>query len=70
MGAENLFYEWEVPEDYPNYSGFDDIAQIYQVYFSDKANGGCIIKAKYHGEWRIPFSNRPLIRHLVELIKK
>ena len=47
----------------------ENIADAYRVKFTNKANGGCIIWAKYHGKWQVnPWSTQPLIRHLISRI--
>ena len=69
---KNLVYKWEVPDNIRNYTGFDDIAKAYRIWFSDKATGGCIVDAKFNNqeEWKSnPWTVRPLIRHLIEQVK-
>jgi hypothetical protein len=67
LNVRKLVYEWIVFEDYKPFSKYDDIAEAYRVYFDDRFSNGCIIKAKYNGEWKTnPWTVRPLIRHLIE----
>jgi len=62
-------YEWEVPKDHPNFTGYDDLAKAYRIVYSDKASGGCIVEAKYNDKWiASSWSARPLIRHLFDLL--
>lgn len=69
MDNGKLIFEWEVPQDYPNFTGMDDVAEAYQVYELPGASGGIVVHAKYHGEWMVnPWSARPLIRHLLNLL--
>ena len=70
MENEKIIFQWKVPEDYPNFSRHDDIAEEYRVYQNDEANGGVIVEAKYNGEWIVnPWSTRPLVRHLLQLLQ-
>ena len=66
---ERIILEWEVPKDFPNFTGHDDIAEAYRIYENPKACSGIVVEAKYRGEWEAnPFSTRALIRHLMDLI--
>lgn len=63
----NLTYEWEVPKDWPNFSGYDDLPEAYRVYESDTATSGVIIEAKFNGKWSVnPWNTRTLVKHLLE----
>jgi len=48
---EKIIYEWELPSDYPNYTGFDDLPEAYRVSELDNACGGIVIYAKWKGKW-------------------
>lgn len=66
MSEPKLIFEWEVPDDWPNFSGHDDLADAYRVYEDTKAAGGVVVEARFNGEWcPNPWSCRPLIRHLL-----
>ena len=69
--GEILLYEWEIPADYPRVTTHDDLPEAYRVYENKEASGGCIIEARYKGKWDAnPWSVRPLVKHLLDQIKK
>lgn len=69
--SENIIFEWEVPADHPNFTGHDDIAEAYRVLENEKASGGYVIHARYGRTWIVnPWSVRPLVGHLLRLIKQ
>jgi len=64
---EKIIFEWELPKDYPNFTGHDDLPEAYRVVEHDKAVGGIVVYARWKGEWEAnPWSMRPLIRHLLK----
>ncbi len=66
MDEEEKIYEWVIPPDYPNFSGFDDLPEAYRVFKNQKASGGVIVEARYKGKWEAnPWNTRTLIRHMV-----
>uniref|UniRef100_A0A6M3K899 Uncharacterized protein n=1 Tax=viral metagenome TaxID=1070528 RepID=A0A6M3K899_9ZZZZ len=70
-GDVKIIYEWELPKDHPNFSGHDDLPEAYRVIESEKAAGGIIVYAKYHGEWEAnPWNTRTLIRQLLAELKE
>jgi hypothetical protein len=67
MPDQKLIYEWNVPKDHPNFSGYDDLPESYRVFECDRASAGIIVEAKYRGEWITnPWNTRTLIRHFLE----
>lgn len=68
--GNEILFEWDVPKDYPNFSGYDDIAEAYRVVENKIAASGIVVHSKYHGKWSVHNQScRPLIRYLVSLIK-
>lgn len=64
---EKIIFEWKVPKDHRNFTGYDDIAEAYRIFESEEASGGCIIEAKYNKKWITnPWNIRPLVKHLIE----
>ena len=61
-----VIYSW-TPEGFTeDQILYEDIAEEYKVVSSEKAIGGCIVYAKYHGKWRYnPWSTRALIKYLI-----
>ena len=69
MDKEKLIYEWIVPDDQPNFTGHDDLAEAFRVYEVPSASGGIMIHAKYCGDWSVnPWGLRPLVRHLLKCL--
>lgn len=65
-----IIYHWVVPDDYPDFTGYDDIADQYRIIEDDRSSSGIIIQAKYNGEWRTnPWNTRVLVRHLLDVIQ-
>ena len=65
-----IIYEWKVPEDYPNFTGFDDLAKRYRVIEHPNAFCGVIVEGKFRNEWSNVYNKQPLIRHLVKELEK
>ena len=68
----HVLFEWEVPKDWPNFSGIDDIPSAYRVISRPTAVGGLYVEARYgDGSWFAnPSSMRPLVRKLLQLLGK
>lgn len=65
-----IIYLWEVPKNFPNISGYDDIPEAYRVVREEKANSGILVEARYNGKWHTnPWSMRPVVRHLLEKLE-
>jgi len=69
-GSEVIF-EWDVPADYPNFSGVDDLAKRFIVVKHNKADGGVIVFGHYGDSrgWVANSALRPLVRHLLALLE-
>jgi len=68
---EKEIFEWEVPDDFPNISGDDDIPRAYKVAEVKQANSGIVVYCKYDGDWIAnPWSYRPLIRELIKRLNQ
>ncbi len=66
-----LIFEWELPKDHPNFSGYDDLPEAYRVSENNDATCGIVIEARWHGEWKAnPWNTRTLVRHLLRELKK
>jgi hypothetical protein len=64
---ERTIYHWKVPDDHPNFTGHDDVADEYRVIENLEAARSIVVEGKYRGEWIAnPWSTRALIRHLLE----
>ncbi len=69
MDNEKVIFRWKLPDDYPNFSGHDDLPTEYKVVENKKADGGVVIFGKYNGEWKPnPWNARTLVRHLIECL--
>ena len=61
-----IIFEWEIPPDHPNFTGYDSLPEAYRVEENPEAMGGVVIYARYHGEWEAnPRCVRTLVRHLL-----
>lgn len=59
-------YEFKLPEDHPNFTGYDDLPTAYRVFESKTATGGVVVEALYNGQWITnPWNTRTLVRQLV-----
>lgn len=65
-------FEWELPEDHPNFTGHDDLPEAYRVFKNEREFvGGIMIEARWNGKWEAnPWNTRTLVRHLLSLINK
>lgn len=64
-------FEWELPEDHPNFSSHDDLPEAYRVFKNDCAVGGVVIEARWDGHWEAnPWNMRTLVRHLLEQLSE
>ena len=65
----NKIFEWKIPDNYPNFTGCDDLPEGYRVYEEKDASGGIVIEACWNGRWEAnPWNTRTLVRHLLGLI--
>ena len=62
-------FEWKIPDNYPTFTGYDDLPEGYRVYEEKSASGGIVIEACWNGHWETnPWNTRTLVRHLLGLI--
>ena len=71
MKNGTIIYKWELPRDYPNFSGYDDLPDAYRVCITEQGVSGIWIEALYNGEWIVnPGNTRTLVRHLLHELGK
>ena len=69
--SEKVIYIWEIPDDYPNFSGHDDIPEAYRVIENEEATAGVIVESRIRGKWGAnPWNTRTLVRHLLSELNR